>query len=195
MEVIRKCKKEVKKVQVGDQIVLGRYTATAVAQDASGTTFCFDQVYGDTPAKTPFDWKRMKALYKSKAMESVRDKFVPLFDDVANVDPADLPLTFFRSPTAEEVFAKQQLRPVEPTTIPGADKRLDIMRSAAYRAAVDVNGRLCAYWTDSLVKPDSPTYEKFGSNVYVNHIGCIEFDDADRPDNYIFWRPVFKLKV
>lgn len=193
MEVIRKVKKEVKRVLLGDQIVLGRYTATAVAQDGSGTTFCFDQVYGESPMKTPFDAKRMRALYKSKAMDSVRDKFVPFFDDVADVDPAEVPLTFFRSPTAEEVFAKQQLRPVISTTIPGADTRWEVMKDASYRIGIGVDGFLHSYWTESLVKPESTTYSNAGSDVVVDFSGGLNFVDSN--NSVIYWRPVFKLKV
>ena len=193
MEVTRKVKKEVKKVQLGDQIVLGRYTATAVAQDTSGATFCFDQVYGETPMKESLDVKRVKALYKSKAMKDVANFLVPLFDDVANVDPADQPLVFFRSPTAEEIFSKQHLRSVISTTIPGADKRWEVMKDASYRIGIGVDGFLHSYWTESLVKPDSATYSNAGSNVVVDFSGGLNFVDGN--NSVIYWRPVFKLKV
>lgn len=195
MEVIRKVKKDVKKVQVGDQIALGRYTATAVAQDVSGTTFCFDQVYGETSTKTPYDEKRMKALYKSKAMESVRDKFVPLLDDVANVDPLETPLLFFRSPTAEEIFARQHLRSVELGQIVGCTTRWKAMKDGSYRAAFDVNGVARPYWTESMAKEDSQAYRCQGTNVIVRHNGSLDYSDTGKENSYVYWRPVFKLKV
>lgn len=195
MEVIRKCKKEVKKFQVGDQIVLGRYTATCMTVDNTGATFCFDQVYGENPTKGPYDWRRMKALYKSKAMDSIRDKLALLqSDESEGVDPAETPLLFFRSPTAEEVFAKQRLRAVESSIFPGSDKRWDAMKNGSYRIAATVDGKLACYWLDSIVKPESETAKKFGSGVYTSHFGELMFGDMDA-ENYIFWRPVFKLKA
>lgn len=198
MEVIRKVKKEVKKVQVGDQIVLGRYTATAVAQDASGTTFCFDQVYGETPTKTPFDARRMKALYKSKAMDSVRNLITPLFkleeETEGNVNPSEVPLVFFRSPTAEEVFSKQRLRSIVKAETQGTDKRWEAMKNGSYRVGAGVDGESHAYWTESTVNPESPVYKTQGSNIFVHVSGVMGAVDPDK-QNYIFWRPVFKLNV
>ena len=196
LEVIRKAKKEVKTIQLGDQIVLGRYTATAVAKDASGTTFCFDQVYGESATKSPWNITRMKLLYKSKAMENVAYLLVPVFDvkNTKDIDPTDNPLIFFRSPTAHEIFPKQKLRSVlHPDNIPGADKRWEIMKSG-YRVATDVDGYPHAYWLDSLVNPESPMYEKNGANCLISHAGTLDFRDAEDVD-YVYWRPVFKLDV
>lgn len=187
MEVIRKCKKDVKKFQVGDQIVLGRYTATAVAQDESGTTFCFDQVYGEAPMKGPFDWKKTGTLYKSKIMDSVRDMLVPFVMGAGE----DL-LSTFRSPTAEEVAPKTNLRAVDSTVIPNANKRWEAMKSG-YRIALDVNGKPRNYWTESTVNPNSQICKNEGSHVYVTASGFLGGIDPDQ-SSYIYWRPVFKLK-
>ncbi len=199
MEVIRKFVKEVKAFKLGDQIKLGRYTATAVAQDERGTTFCFDQVYGETPVKTPFDAKRMKALYVSKTMDPVRDLIIPLYpEDVVQdceMDAKDVPLMFFRSPTAEEVFPKNFTRPIRPSEFLEARKRWEAMKGGSYRIGVTVDGRVCPYWTESAAKTESQVAQNEGANAYVSQGGSIIFTNLDGSAKNVFWRPVFRLKA
>lgn len=188
MEAIRKAKREVKSFKVGDQIVLGRYTATAVAQDETGTTFCFDQVYGEKPTAGPGDEKRAVTLYKSKAMDSVRDLLVPFSSTKFDLDYT------FRSPTAEEIWPKQFLKSVLATEIAGADKRWEYMKDAKNQVGYTVDGKVRPYWTCSVVGYDSPKARE-GSNVYFVGGDRIDSCETGHLDYGIYWRPVFKLKV
>lgn len=213
MKVIRKFNKEVKKFKIGDQITLGRYTATAVAQDETGTTFCLDQVYGEKPMGYG-DGKRIKALYNSKMFDSVRDlmvSFVP--DEEGEIYPSCV----LRSPTAEEIWAKQSIHFIQPTVLDGAKTRWSAMKDTRYRLGFDVNGVIRAYWVDSVV---NIAYQAFredqavifgvhdgniqtrvfepeqskGSHVIVSINGLTGTVDPEDPETSVYMRPVFKLR-
>lgn len=186
MKVMRKIEKEVKKFKIGDQITLGRYTATAMAQDETGTTFCMDQIYGEKPMAYG-DRRRIKTLYNSKMFDEVRNlmvSFYPKMDD--DFDPW---IQMLRSPTAEEIWGKQIASGIHPTTIEGADKRWEAMKDIRNRIGFGRHSVAYTYWIDSLVGKDSDI-----CNVVACHNGEVGVVDLLDESRYVYFRPVFKLK-
>lgn len=186
MKVMRKFEKEVKKFKIGDQITLGRYTATAMAQDETGTTFCLDQVYGEKPMRYG-DEKRIKALYNSKMFDEVRDlmvSFRPEWDD-----EIEAPFRMLRSPTAEEIWGKRVASGILPAAVDGADKRWEAMKDTRNRIGFDVKGCIRNYWTESFTGND-----EINGHVILCFDGDAAAIDMECGDNYVFFRPVFKLK-
>lgn len=188
MKVMRKIEKDVKKFKVGDQITLGRYTATAVAKDDTGTTFCLDQVYGEKPMKYG-DRKRIKALYNSKMFNEIRDLMVSFYpqEETIELDPS---LCMLRSPTAEEIWGKKIASGIHPTTIEGADKRWEAMKDSRNRIGFKTNGHICSYWVDSLAGKDEDICTL--TVIYNGQTGAIDLEDAYDVE-YVYFRPVFKL--
>lgn len=187
MKVIRKVEKEVKKFKIGDQIALGRYTATAMAQDETGTTFCLDQVYGEKPMAYG-DEKRIKALYNSKMFDEVRDMMEPFV--FVNRDSGERVGMLLRYPTAEEIWGKRVASGILPTTIEGADKRWEAMKEARNRIGFNVKGGIRGYWTDSFIGSD----DEINGHVTVCFDGNAGATDVKDGDNHVYFRPVFKLK-
>lgn len=182
MEVMRMFEKEVKKFKIGDRITLGRYTATAMAQDETGTTFCLDQVYGEKPMAYG-DRKRIKALYNSKMFDKVRDlmvSFYPELDD--DIEPA---FRMLRSPTAEEIRGRSFIPPVNPTTIEGANKRWEAMKDVRNRIGFNTSDVICSYWVDSFIGDERAFF-------FVDNFGVVDCKDSDQL--LAHFRPVFKLK-
>lgn len=107
MKVIRKVEKNVKHFQIGDQIKVGRYTATAVEKAEDGMLFCLDQVYGETPVKQEKITAKLKSLIRSQAFKAYKELLVPFVDDTDGEE------FYFRLPDIKEIYADLKQNPWE----------------------------------------------------------------------------------
>lgn len=184
MKVIRKRFVEVKSYRIGDQIIVGRYTATAVAQDKEGTTFCLDSVYGSasvTPDKIELALRR---IYLGKAFSEIRDKMIPVYPASDKED--ETTVSYVRCPTAQELFAPGII-PKEfmnmKVRIPGANKRWNLIAVPMYHGGVTKNGLNAHYWTESFID-----CEEGGRFMVAAGLGTLMAVTS------AYIRPVFKLK-
>lgn len=128
MKVIRKVEKNVKHFQIGDQIKIGRYTATAVEKAEDGMIFCLDQVYGEKPVKQEKLTAKLKNLISSQAFKAYKEFLVPICSDKEGEE------MHFRLPKITELCSDLKQNPWE------------YAKNKPYYYGCDILGRARDYW-------------------------------------------------
>lgn len=173
MKVIRKVEKNVKHFQVGDQIAIGRYTATAVEKDNDGMIFCLDQVYGEKLLECEKIEGKLKGLFTSKAFGEIKDLLMPISQDKDGND------IYFRLPFITELYSEYKCNPWE------------YAKNSAYYYGHDISGRSWPYWIldnffDNLVS----VFISSCCGLYP----ATEKDEKSESQSVAHIRPVFKLR-
>ena len=132
MKVIRKVEKNVKHFQIGDQIKVGRYTATAVQKAEDGMIFCLDQVYGERPVKQEKITNKLKSLINSQAFKAYKEFLVPFESD------ADGNEFYFRLPSITELYSDLKENPWE---------YIKKDKTSLYFYGQDIFGNARDYWS------------------------------------------------
>lgn len=141
MKVIRKVEKNVKHFQIGDQIKVGRYTATAVEKADDGMIFCLDQVYGEKPVKQEKIAAKLKGLISSQAFKAYKDLLVSFGQDEDGKE------IYFRIPAIKELYTVFK------------EYVWEYAKNKPYYTGCDIFGRFQLYWMAGDITPQTTESE------------------------------------
>lgn len=188
MKVLRNREVEVKKIRIGDQIIIplvefGEFTATAQKITDKGTLFLFD----DCVAKRPMNKKitNKGSFEKTDLRKWIGDVLLPAFPDNLRGRIENLTI-----PTYGQIFGHDQELGIQydwynDIIEPDNDEQFPLMTKRKNRIADFENGYEW-YWLQNATKKELSA----DGFAFVNGAGAVYFGDAS---NSFGVRPVFLL--